>query len=100
MKNMNYQDQILELWLPTRSQRLIAGLSTALGTGAFLLPEILHKVSIRIPCHLTLLTRIGAPLLIWLIGSLFVLHTVVQYSKTLKTQNQSPPSPQIPQPIH
>ena len=87
---MNYRDQILELWLPTKSSRLIAGLSTTLGASAFLLPEFLNTMSIRTPCHLTLLIRIGSPLLIWLLGSLFVLHTVVQYSKTVKVQKQIP----------
>lgn len=88
---MKYLDQILELWLPTKLSILIAGLSTTLGASAFLLPEFLNIMSIRIPCHLTLLIRIGSPLLLWLLGSLFVLHTVVQYSKTLRSQKTSPP---------
>jgi hypothetical protein len=97
MKNMNYLDQILEFWLPTKSSRLIAGLSITLGVGAFLLPEFLSTLSIQIPGHLALLIRIVTPILLWLLGSLLVLHTVVQYSKTLKAQNQLPPP--IPQAI-
>ena len=98
---MNYLDQILEFWLPTKPSRLIAGLSTTLGAGAFLLPEFLNTLCIRLPDHLTLLVRIATPLLIWLLGSLFVLHAVVQYSKSIKAQEKPPLTTPIPvaQPI-
>ena len=88
---MNYLDQILEVWLPTKSSRLIAGLSTTLGASAFLLPEFLSTLNIQIPDHLTLLIRIATPVLIWLLVSLFVLYTVVQYYKNLNLQKQLPP---------
>jgi len=47
--------------------------------------------------HTILLIRIAMPLLIWLLGSLLVLYTVVQYYKNFNSQKQLPPP--IPPPI-
>ena len=94
-KNMNYRDEILKAWLPTKWSRLIAGASLTLGAVSYVLPDFLNTINVKLPDHLTLLIRIGSPLLIWLLGSLFVLHIVVQYSKILRTKNQFPEPPQI-----
>jgi len=85
---MNYLDEILEFWLPTKWSRLIAGLSTTLGIISYFLSDFLNTINIQIPYHLTPLIRIATPLLIWLLGSLFVLHIVVQHAKTTKSQKQ------------
>ena len=95
MNKMNYLDQILEVWLPTRWSRLTAGLSITSGTGAIFLPEFLKLLCIQLSDHTILLLRIAVPLLIWLFGTFLVLLMVVQYSKTLKTQKQ-PPLPILP----
>jgi hypothetical protein len=97
---MKYLDEILEFWLPTKPSRLIAGISILIGLSAIGLPEFLQLLCIKMPDHIALLIRIGAPLLIWLLGSLFALNSVVQYSKTLKVPKQVSPSiaPPIPKP--
>lgn len=92
---MNYLDQILELWLPTKSSRLIAALSITLGTSAIFLPQFLNMLCIQLSDHTTLLIRIALPLLTWLFGTFLVLHIVVQHSKTLKSQKQ-PTLPILP----
>jgi hypothetical protein len=84
---MKYLDEILEFWLPNKLSRLIAGMSITLGVGAYFLPEILTSLNIKMLDHLILLIRIAMPLLIWLVGSLSVLHIIVQYCKTLKGQS-------------
>lgn len=82
----NHLDQILEFWLPNMSSRLIAGLSITLGIASVALPEFLTLLYIKPANHVTLLIRLVSPLLIWLLGSLIVLHRVVQHFKVFRGQ--------------
>jgi len=86
---------ILEAWLPTTWSRLTAGASISSAIGAFFLPEFLRLLCIQISDRITLLIRIGMPLLVLLSGTFLVLLIVVQHSKTLKSQKQ----PQLPMPL-
>jgi hypothetical protein len=88
---------ILETWLPTTWSRLTAGASISSAIGAFFLPEFLRLLYIQISDRITLLIRIGMPLLVLLSGTFLVLLIVVQHYKTLRSQKQ-PPSP-MPQPV-
>lgn len=85
---------ILEAWLPTTWSRLTAGATISSAIGAFFLPEFLRLLCIQISDRITLLIRIGMPLLVLLSGTFLVLLIVVQHSKILKSQKQ----PQLPMP--
>jgi len=93
---MKYLDEILEFWLPNKPSRLIAGMSITLGIASIALPHFLRLIHIKVEEHIALLIRIATPLLIWLVGSLFVLLIVVRHCKTLKTQRQ--PTTALPKP--
>lgn len=77
---MNYLDQILESWLPSKWSRLIAGLTIVTAGASIALPEFLQKLDIQLSKGNIVLIRIAVPLLILWLGTLIVLLIVVQHS--------------------
>lgn len=83
---MNYLDQILESWLPTRWSRVIAGLTIVIAGASIALPEFLQKFDIQLSKGNIVLIRVAVPLLILWLGTLVVLLIVVQNSALFKDQ--------------